>query len=108
MFRYTIQGGGELTKNHRKASPPHEASTKFDCSHQMILPSPSTSKNPLKSPQKESNYLSITTFSGRLVKVHPFFLDFTLQVQLVKYTLKTWKMAEPIGGFWSSAPWVQC
>ena len=27
-----------------------------------------------------------------------------MQVQLVKNTPKTWKMAEPIGGFWSSPP----
>ena len=65
-----------MIKKHHKAQPPHEVSTKFHCSHQMILQSPSTSKNPLKSPQKESNYLSTTNFSGGLVKP-PFFLDFS-------------------------------
>ena len=34
------------------------------------------------------------------------FLDFTMQVQLAKNTPKTWKMAEPFGGFWSNPPWT--
>ena len=35
---------------------------------------------------------------------HPSFSDFTFQVPLVKNTPIMWKMAEPIGRFWSSAP----
>ena len=31
---------------------------------------------------------------------YPLFLDFRTSVQLVKNTPKTWKMAEPFGGFW--------
>ena len=42
---------GDLTKAHHKAQPPLEVSTPSHCSHQMILPSLSTSKNPVKSPQ---------------------------------------------------------
>ena len=30
-----------------------------------------------------------------------------MQVQLIKNTPKTWKMAETIGGFWLSPPWVR-
>ena len=42
-------------------------------------------------------------FRGRLVKLNPF-LDFSMQIQLIKSTPKTPKMAEPIGSFWSSPP----
>ena len=35
---------------------------------------------------------------------HPLFLDFTMQVQLVKNSPKTLKMVEPTGGVWSSPP----
>ena len=69
-----------MTKNHHRAHPSHEVGTPFHCSHQMILPSLSTSKNCLNSPLKESNYLSTTTFSGRLVKTPPFF-----QISLCRY-----------------------
>ena len=34
---------GDLTKNHHKAQPPHEISTPFHCSHQIILQSLFTS-----------------------------------------------------------------
>ena len=81
---------GDLIKKHHKAQPPHEVSTKFHCSHQMILQSPSTCKNPLKSPQKESNYLSTTNFSGGLVKppfFSGFFQIFTMQNSLSKTPL---------------------
>ena len=53
---------GDLTKTHHKAQPPLEVSTPFHCSHQMFLPSLSTSKYPLKSPQKQSSYLSTPFF----------------------------------------------
>ena len=93
--------GADLAKNHHEAQPPHELSTPFHCSHQMILPSLSTGKNPLKSPQKESNYHFTTTFSGRLVKT-PSVSRFHYAGTASQNTPKTWKMAEPIGGFWSS------
>ena len=80
----------DLTRTRHNAQRPHEVSTPFHFSHQMILPSLSTGKNPLKTPQKESNCLSATTFSGKNVK-KPLFLDFTMQVQLVKITPETWK-----------------
>ena len=38
----------DLTKIHRKAQPPHEVSTTFNCSHQMILPSLSIISNAKK------------------------------------------------------------
>ena len=63
-----------------------------------------TRKNPLKFPQKESNYFSTTTYHWLTCENTPVFLDFTMQVQLVKTPLKRGKLAEPIGGFWSSLP----
>ena len=87
-----IVQGEDLTKTHHTISlnhkPPHEVSTAFHCYHQMILPSLFTCKFPLKLPQKVSNYISTTIFSGRLMKI-PLFLDFTMQVQLVKNPPKT-------------------
>ena len=79
-----------------------KGSNPIHCSHKMLLPSFSPGKIPL-------NYMylkkcQITIFSGRLVKTPLLFLDFTMQVQLVKNTPQTRKMAEPIGGFWSSPP----
>ena len=59
--------GEDLTKIYHEAQPPHEVSTPFHCSQQMTLLSPFTCNNPLKLPQKESNYLSTTTGSGFLV-----------------------------------------
>ena len=47
---YMQSHGGDLTKTSHKAQPPHEVSTPFHCSHQIILPSLYTGKNPLKLP----------------------------------------------------------
>ena len=96
-----VPRGGGLTETHRKAQPPHKVSTPFHCFHQMILPSLFTSRDPLILPEK----CQITSSQPLLVLdwwKHPLFLDFTMQVQLVKNTHKTWKMAEPIAGFWAS------
>ena len=41
---------GDLTKIYHKTQPPHEVSTPFRCSHQTILSSLFTCKNPLKLP----------------------------------------------------------
>ena len=54
---------------------------------------------------KKSKYLSTTTFQWLTCENTPNLLDFTMQVQLVKNTPKTWKMAEPIGSCWSNLPW---
>ena len=77
-----------------------KGSNPIHCSHKILLPSFSPGKIPL-------NYLKkcqITIFRGRLVKTPLLFLDFTMQVELVKNTPQTRKMAEAIGGFWSSPP----
>ena len=88
ISEWGTNSGGDFTKAHRKAQQPHEVSTPFHCSHQMILPSLFTNKNALKLPQKVSNYISTAISSGGLVKTPPF-LDSTMQVQLVKNTPKT-------------------
>ena len=55
--------------------------------------------------QKSQNTSPQPLFSARLdLWKHPLLLDFTMEVQLVKNTPKTWKMAEPVGGFWSTPP----
>ena len=55
--------------------------------------------------QKSQNTPPQPLFSARLdLWKHPLLLDFTMEVQLVKNSPKTWKMAEPVGGFWSTPP----
>ena len=71
-FSIGLQGCGGLIKIYYKAQPPYEVSTPLHCSLQFILSFLFTCKNPLKLPQKVSNYLSTTTLSGKLVKTPPF------------------------------------
>ena len=104
-WSYNRPKGGTWLKTTRRLSHhmilvPHSAALTRWFYHPFPV---STSEIPLKSPQKESNYppkpLSVVHLSK-----HPLFLDFTMRVQLVQNTSKMWKMAEPIGGFWSNSP----
>ena len=88
--------------SHHRRLVPHSTALSNWFYHPFLL-----AKIPSNYQKKESNYLSTTTFSGRIVKTPP------MQVQLVKNTPKTWKIAEPISGFWSSHPplgllWCSC
>ena len=69
---------GDLTKIYHKAQPPHEVSTPFHCSHQMILPSLYTCKNPPNYHKNNQNTsLKVKQlFIGRHVKTSPFSIYF--------------------------------
>ena len=87
--------------------PSLEAFTRFLCSPLMILASFLKRWNITKlpyTPTKRFKLLLLNPFSEGNLWKHPFFLGLTVQVQLVKKTRKTWKIAELIGGFWPCHP----
>ena len=81
---------GDLTKTQHKAKPPHEVSTPFHCSDQMILPSLFTGKNPLNLALKMANYISTTTFTLVVLDLwkHPSFLISLCRTSWSKSPLK--------------------
>ena len=102
-------GGGDLTKIYYKTQPPHEFCAPYHSTAAVTvsrwLCCPFSHSKILSNNHKKVKVSLHHHFSVVELWEHPILLDFTMQVQLVKNTPKTWKMAEPIGSCWSNLPW---
>ena len=97
-----------MTKIYHKAQPPHEVSTPFHCSHQMILPSLYTCKNPPNYHKKNQN-ISLKVkplFSGRHVKTSPFSIFPLCRYSWPKAPLKLEKWLSLLVDFGQVPPWA--